>query len=415
MSGSQFEIADLVTVPDLHLVPETPRQDDLAIMLTGGGARAAYQVGLLRGLARHFPHLRFQIITGVSAGAINAMFLAAKEGPLGDRVEQLADLWRDLQCEHVFKPNYAALMPFRTALKTLLPRRFASRPHSVMPHGLFTSSPLASMLRRIFDSPIRRMPIRGIRRNLESGDLKAVALIALDYSTGQSVRWVQGDRNLEVFEGANRRSEVTEFTIEHVLASAALPFVFPAVRIGDRWYGDGGIRLTDPLSASVHLGARRILAMSTGYQRTPDEASTPSVIGYPPAAQVLGQMVNAVFLDAIDEDVARMQRMNDLVLPLAPGERDGLRPIDLFVLRPSRDLGKLASDYQRFLPTSMKLFARALGAHHTDSPDFVSLLMFEPNYMKLLIEIGEEDVEGRLDELSIFLRQPAQTAVGSGL
>ena len=157
---------------------------DLAVMLTGGGARASYQVGLIRGLARHFPHLRFQIITGVSAGAINAVFLAAKEGTLQETAEQLTRLWRDLRCHHVFRPNYAALIPFRGALKTVLPRRL---PRSG-PHGLFKASPLAVLLRRIFASPSRHMPIPGIQRNLDKGWLKAVALIALDYSTGQSVR-----------------------------------------------------------------------------------------------------------------------------------------------------------------------------------------------------------------------------------
>ena len=355
-------------------------------MLTGGGARAAYQVGLLRGLARHFPRLHFDVITGVSAGAINAIFLASHEGPLAERIEELADLWRDLQCQHVFRPNYPALLPF------LKPK----------PRGMFNAGPLASLLRRVFDTPHRGAPIEGIKRNLESGDLSAVALISLDYTTGQNVRWAQG-RSIDVFEGPNRRSVHQEITVEHVLASAALPFVFPAVRIGTRWYGDGGIRLSAPLSPAVHLGASRILAMSTGYQRTVDEASTPVVTGYPPAAQILGQLFNAVFLDAIDEDVTRMERMNDILRRLPEEERGGLKPIDLFVMRPSRDIGKLASSYEQFLPRSMKLFTHALGAHETESPDFVSMLMFEPNYLRVLIQMGEEDVYAQLPELEAFL------------
>ena len=251
-------------------IPEPP--GDLAVMLTGGGARAAYQVGMLKGLATLFPDLRFQIITGVSAGAINAMFIAANQGSLAERVARLERVWRELQCYHVFRPNFAALLPFRTALKLALPR-LGSRPR-----GLFNAGPLADLLRRLFDTPYRNQPIEGVRRNLEEGTLKAVALMTLDYTTGQSVRWVQG-RSVDVFEGPNRRSAQTEMTVEHVLASAALPFVFPAVRIRDRWYGDGGIRLSAPLSAAVHLGARRIIARSTGYQRTAAEANTPVVWG----------------------------------------------------------------------------------------------------------------------------------------
>jgi NTE family protein len=393
-----------VSVPELAVVPERPQEErgDLAVMLTGGGARAAYQVGLLRGIARHFPHLRFEIITGVSAGAINAIFLAAKQGTLAEQVEELTDLWCALECDDVFWPNYAHLIPFRTALRSVLPGRFARRPH-----GVFNSNPLAELLRGIFDCPIQGTPIHGIRERFAEGTLKAVALIGLDYATGQSVRWLQG-RNLEISEGTNRRNVPCELTIEHILASGAIPFAFPAVRIGDRWYGDGGIRLSAPLSPAVHLGARRVLAMSTGHQRTPAEASTPTVHGYPPAAQVLSQLVNAVFLDAIEEDVARMQRMNEILDRLPTSEHNGFRRIDLFVLRPSQDLGILAGEYQRYLPRSVRLFTRALGADETASPDFVSMLMFEPNYTRVLIETGERDVESRLDELRRFLGDDAE-------
>jgi len=249
------------------------------------------------------------------------------------------------------------------------------------------------------------MPIDGINQNLAAGEISAVALITLDYSTGQSVRWVQG-HGVDVFEGPNRRSSPTEITLEHVMASAALPFVFPAIRIGSRYYGDGGIRLSAPLSAAVHLGATRILAMSTGYQRTPDEARTPVVEGYPPAAQIISQLVNAIFLDVIDEDVLRMQRLNEVIAKLPPEEHDGLKPIDLLVLRPSQDLGKLAGAYEKYLPRSMKFFTRALGSRETESPDFMSLLMFEPHFTRMLIDLGEEDIESRMNELSDFLRPP---------
>src|SRR5882762_7509432 len=145
--------------------PEESR-GDLAVMLTGGGSRAAYQVGLIKGLARHFPRLRFPIITGVSAGAINAIFLAAHEGPLRETAELLADVWLSLECRHVFRPNYAALLPFRTALKAILPPKFTRRPH-----GLLNAGPLAETLRKIYHCPQRGRPIDGIRRNLARGDL----------------------------------------------------------------------------------------------------------------------------------------------------------------------------------------------------------------------------------------------------
>ncbi|HEX2831639.1 MAG TPA: patatin-like phospholipase family protein [Thermoanaerobaculia bacterium] len=378
--------------------------NDLAVMLTGGGARAAYQVGLLKGIARHFPRLKFQIITGVSAGAINAIYLAAHSGTLAEKAEQLDRMWCELNCDSIYQFDWKMFLPFRSALASVLPKK--TRWTQSQPHGVVDTTPLRNLLCRILKVP-PGTPIDAIENNIRSGELAALALMTIDYSTGQTVRWVQG-RNYDVHEGPNRRVAATRFTIEHVLASAALPFVFPAVRINDEWHGDGGIRLAAPLSPAVHMGARRIIAMSTGYQRSLDEASTPMVSGYPPAAQILGQLVNAVFLDVIDEDVARMERMNDLLRKMAPHERDGLKPVDLLVLRPSVDLGKLAGLYERYLPRKVKLLVRALGGKETESPDFVSLLLFEPSYTRRIIDLGEADVDKRLPEIRAFLGEQAQ-------
>lgn len=368
-------------------------------MLTGGGARAAYQVGLIKGLAKHFPNLRFQIVTGVSAGAINAVFLASRKGSLAQKAEQLEQMWGELECSDIWHFDWKMLLPFRSALSSVFPRRKWSRPR-----GIVDTAPLARLLNRIY-STTPNAPIHGIADNIRSGQINAVALITLDYSTGRSVRWVQG-RSIDLSESRNRHSAQTQITVEHVLASASLPFVFPAVRIGSEWHGDGSIRLAAPLSAAVHLGARRIIAMSTGYQRTDAEATTPVVDGYPPAAQILGQLLNAIFLDVIDEDVARMQRMNEMIRKIEARDRNGFRPIELLVLRPSRDLGKLADAYEKYLPRHLKTLTRALGAKETASPDFVSLLMFEPHYTKELIDIGAADVDARVDEIRAFVGHP---------
>ena len=383
--------------------PDEPEYEehggDLAVMLTGGGARAAYQVGLLKGIARHFPTLRIEIIAGFSAGAINAVYLAAKQGTLAEKAEQLDKMWCELNCNSIYNFDWKMFLPFRSALASIFPKRHKWT--ATRPHALVDTTPLRNLLCRIL-SAAPGQPVSGIEENIRSGALNALALMTLDYSTGQTVRWVQG-RHFDVYEGPNRRTAVTQFTIEHVLASAALPFVFPAVRIDGEWHGDGGIRLAAPLSPAVHLGARRIIAMSTGYQRTPEEASHTVITGYPPAAQVLSQLVNAIFLDVIDEDVVRMERMNELIRKLPASERDGLKPIDLLVLRPSIDLGKLAADYEHLLPRKIKLLVRALGAKETESPDFISLLLFEPSYTRRIIDIGEMDVEARLPEIREFL------------
>ena len=395
---------EFVDEPILEPQHADDKRSDLAVMLTGGGARAAYQVGLVLGIARHFPNLKFDVITGVSAGAINASFLAAQEGTLLEKAERLTDLWCGLTCDHIFRFDLSGLIPFRSALASFFPRH---RFNWSRPRGLVDTTPLRRLLRKVVCARDRG-PIDGIKRNLRSGDLKAVALTTLDYSTGQTVRWVQG-RTSDMFEGPNRRSVVGELTIDHVMASAALPFVFPAVQIGNQWHGDGGIRLAAPLSAAVHLGATRVVAMSTGYQRTVEEAEHPVVQGYPPAGQIISQLVNAVFLDVIDEDVARMERMNEMIRKMPANDRNGFRPIDLCVMRPSTDLGVLAAEYEKYLPRKIKFITRALGAKETESPDFVSLLMFEPHYMKKLIELGAADIESRIEELrSLFSPGPRE-------
>ena len=190
------------------------------------------------------------------------------------------------------------------------------------------------------------------------------------------------------------------------MGSAALPFFFPAVRIGDSWHGDGGIRLTAPLSPALHLGAHKIIAVSTRYDRSQAEANQPLIRGYPPPAQVLSILYNAVFLDLIDQDVVRLQRMNWVLRKLPPQERDGMRVVNILVLRPSRDLGKLSRDYESLLPGFFRFMTRGLGTRQTASPDILSLLMFQADYLGRLIELGEADAEARSAEIDTFLGTP---------
>ena len=389
---------------NLHQAQDTTKGGTLAVMLTGGGARAAYQVGLIKGIARHFPSIRFEIITGVSAGAINAVFLAARRGSPQQVASDLADMWCQLECSSIWHFDWRNLLPFRSALSSIFWRKKWSKPY-----GIVDTAPLARLLYRVLNARPGH-PIQGINDNIREGWLQAVALMTLDYTTGQSVRWFQG-RSLEPWEGPNRRSVPAELTVEHVLASSALPFLFPAQKIGSDWHGDGGIRLAAPLSPAVHLGATRIIAMSTGYQLGASEEALPEVSGYPPNAQIIGQLLNSIFLDVIDEDVVRLERLNDMLRKMPATEREGFKPIELLVLRPSVDLGRIATGYQKYLPTNLKLLTRALGAQETDSADMVSMLMFEPHYTRRLIELGESDVDSRVDEIREFLGDTMQQAV----
>ena len=170
-------------------------------------------------------------------------------------------------------------------------------------------------------------------------------------------------------------------TVDHVMASSSLPIFFPAVRIGPHWYGDGGIRLTAPLSPAIHLGASRILAISTRYARSRAEADASSIDDYPPPAQIVGVLFNAIFLDLFDADALTLTRVNKLIDCMPPEERGPLRPVELLVLRPSRDLGKLANEYEARLPPAFRFLTRGLGTRETRSNDLLSLVMFQPDYL----------------------------------
>jgi len=191
--------------------------------------------------------------------------------------------------------------------------------------------------------------------------------------------------------------------IDHVMASAALPFPFPAVNVDGAWYGDGGIRLTAPLSPAVHLGANRIIAVSTRYARSREEADRPAVTDYPPPAQVAGVLYNAIFLDQLDGDALQLQQVNQLIAQLPDAERGSLRHIDLLMLRPSLDLGRLANAYEPELPRGFRFLTRGLGTRETRSNDMLSLVMFQSDYVKRLIEVGEADAAAKLSEIQRFL------------
>jgi NTE family protein len=379
--------------------PPTPPDADLAIVLSGGGARAAYQVGLLRRLARELPDLRFPIVTGVSAGAINAAFFAAHPAPLGKSAEALTQIWRRLTVEDIFRVDLPSLARHLVRWATQLVSGGGS-PAAADVRGLVDSQPLRATLERSAASVDGE--IIGIGRNLERGRLRAVAITALNYSTGQTVTWIQGEGKTWS-EGA-RRSVHARLSIEHVMASAALPLFFPAVRLGESWYGDGGIRHLAPLAPAVRLGARRILAISPHYLQTPAEAERPKVGGYPPPAQILSQLLNAVFLDMLEQDAGRLEDMNRLIGKLPPEEREGWRPVDIVMMRPSENLGELVSAYEPRLPKAFRYLTRSLGTRETTSPDFLSYLMFQPDYLERLMAIGERDCEARMPEILDLVR-----------
>ena len=372
----------------------------LALMLSGGGARAAYQVGVLRYLAREFPATIPDILTGVSAGGINAAFIAARQGPYPEKIEELAKMWRDLHIDQVFDVDIRDL-----AWRTLRwSGRLASGGTSPLPHAksLVDTTPLRQVLERELQAGAG--PIEGIQTSLADGWLRAFALTGSSYTTGQSITWVQTreDATIPSWERPLRKSHCCPVRVDHVMASAALPFFFPAIEVDGAWYGDGGIRLTAPLSPAIHLGAKKIIAVTTRYARTREEADRPMITGYPPPAQVAGVLFNAIFLDQLDGDALQLRTVNDLISDLPDEKRQGLRPIDLLIVRPSEDLGRLANDYEAELPKVFRFLTRGLGTRETRSNDMLSLVMFQPDYVKRLLELGESDAEGRHADFEAF-------------
>jgi NTE family protein len=370
-------------------------------VLSGGGARAAYQVGFLRVLARECPDVVPGILTGVSAGGINAAYLATRQEPFAEKVEQLADVWMRLRIDDVFRVDLRDL----TSRALRWGGRLMSGGTSPLPlaKSLVDTAPLRETLERGLETEGGVLP--GVGRSLRDGWLRAFALTASSYSTGQSITWVQTpeDCRLETWERPQRRSVACAMRVDHVMASSALPFFFPAIEVDGAWYGDGGIRLTAPLSPAVHLGARKIIAVSTRYARTRAEADRPAVFGYPPPAQVAGLLYNAIFLDQLDADALHMQLINKLLDRLPEGSRDGLRRIDLLVLRPSEDLGRLANAYEPQLPRAFRFLTRGLGTRETRSNDLLSLMMFQNDYVNRLIAMGGSDADARLPEIRRFL------------
>ena len=386
--------------------PPSPGGGGLALALTGGGARAAYQAGVLRGIARHVPGFRPDILTGVSAGALNGAFLAAgMDGPFADAVDRLAAIWGGLRAEHVYRLD-------RPTVPQAL-ARFVRRPAEVAPPaegGFLDTTPLLEFVERHL-GPVGQ-PMAAVERSVRGGHLGAFAVTTTSYTSGQSVTWVQGEPagagRVEPWDRPMRRAIRTPLRPEHVLASAALPFFFPAVAVADRtlgpgWYGDGGVRLTAPLSPAVHLGADKVLVVNTRYGQSRAEADAPKVDAYPPPTRVLGVLMNAVFLDALDQDAQTLRRINQLVGATPPEDWGGLRPVELLVLRPSVDLGGLAAGFEPVLPPSMRLVMGGLSSGDGRSPDWLSMLLFAPGYVERLVEIGEADAERQIDRIAAFL------------
>jgi NTE family protein len=362
-----------------------------ALVLSGGGARAAYQAGVLVALGEIAPTLTLPIVTGVSAGAINALYLAQHPGPLPEAAAGLRAQWERITPARVYRARIGSLIAgvVRGFFDSLL-RRERSTPAV---HGLLEMAPLRRFLGEAVD-------LAGVRRNITAGRLRALGLSATSYGDGCTVTFIEGGDAVAPWTRAQRYGARAHMTLDHVLASAAIPIVFPAVRLPDGgFYGDGSVRQTAPLAPAIHLGARRIIAIGMRAARpVPGVART----DYPSSAEVLGLVLHSIFLDALDADIERLDRINDLLNRL-PERHDALRPIGLLLLRPSRNLSEMARGYPFAVPGAVRWVMRAMGGGRREGADLLSYLLFAPPFTTDLMDLGYQDTLGRRAEVETFL------------
>ncbi len=367
----------------------------VALLLTGGGARAAYQVGVLKALAQHYPRnskIPFEIICGTSAGAINATGIACYASCFHLGVKKIEWVWRNFHTNQVYYSDYLRLgwhllRGFLTAFQT----DYANK----RPVSLLDNKPLRLLLHNIVD-------LQRIDRNIQGGYLSSVSVTASSYNTGDSITFFQGNEAKE-WRRAKRCGQKTLLGIHHLLASAAIPLVFPSVRINQHYYGDGSVNQLSPLSAPIHLGADKILIIGLEQPRSHDLAN--AMPHHPGLATVAGHLLDTIFSDTLNADLERMNRINKTIDTLnANNIPTDLKKVDSFLINPSVNFNEIASQHFLQLPMAVRSLLRLTGITQHSESSLTSYLLFEKSYTKRLIEIGYQDAMQQMPELLDFLR-----------
>jgi NTE family protein len=367
--------------------------------MSGGGARAAYQVGVLRGIADMLPqraHNPFGIICGTSAGAINAACLASNADRFDRAVARLARTWGNLHVGHVYRTNVQGAIARLLHGVAALVSAGLQDPH---PASLLDCSPLADMLGRLID-------FRRIQHAIDAEHLSALCVTASSYTSGDSISFFQDDGSHEPWRRSHRVGRPAEIGLAHVLASCALPLVFPAVRIEGEHFGDGSMHQLAPLSAAVHLGAQRVLAIGVGATGLGERwARDPQA--WPSFAQIAGHMLDAIFIDTLDMDLERLQRVNRTLafIPeeVARRENAELRTIETLVIRPSEPIAEIAAAHAYELPRVMRWLMRRVGVLEPNGARVLSYLLFERGYCRHLMHLGFSDAMAQREDILKFL------------
>jgi NTE family protein len=368
------------------------------LILTGGGARAAYQVGVLKAIRELLPlpeHNPFHILCGTSAGAVNATTLAVYADNFDVAVGNLLEVWEHFHARHVYRSDPIGIA--KAGMRWLAALTLLSRSS---PRSLLDNSPLADMLSRTLD-------FGRIQENIDSGMLYAVAITCSGYSSGQSVSFYQGGLETEGWERTQRVGAAMPLRVEHLMASAALPFLFPAVRINREYFGDGSMRQIAPISPALHLGADRVLVIGTGRQNPDDDIPRVRSGQYPSLAQIAGHALNSIFLDSLQVDIERLKRINKTIslIPKEKATESGLmlRPVNVLVISPSQPIERIAIRFVHELPWAVRFVLRGVGAMNRNGSNLASYLLFEKGFCRALIDLGYQDTMARRAEVLEFL------------
>ena len=384
-------------------VPKLTYQSS-ALVLSGGGARAAYQAGVLKALAELTPEDNpnpFQIICGTSAGAVNALLLASHRGTFQEAVNRLCDLWSGLTVQDIYRSSWRSLLGNMSTITLSLFNQGVARRK---PLALLDNTPLRELIEEVIQ-------FGNVQQNIDEGRLRAVCVNAMSYRAGESVSFFQGAEELREWRRFRRYGTRATLTADHLMASSAIPSLFATVKIGDDYFGDGAVRQLAPISPALHLGANRVFVVGVSDNRSPvhwGKKRTKAPRHSPSMAQIAGQLFNAAFIDSLEGDLEHLDRTNLLLdsvsqeglVDLAP-----LRPVESAVIEPSQSLDRLAGRKVRYLPPALRWLFRSTGATTSGGgASAASYLLFEKPFLRELIELGYQDAMWEQTKLREFLQ-----------